>query len=144
MSTQHVLGFDVAVQQSRGVHCLQRRAQRRADGEELRRGQWPAVLQLFLEGPAVHELRPDADLPIDALRAVDHDHVRMADTGEPPRFVNRPCLDRRRAALVAGLEQLQRDPAIEPWVVCQIDIGVAAGTDQFEDGQRAPGARLAA
>lgn len=119
------------------MHGRQRAAQGDTDPCDVDRVERAALLELCCQRLAVDELHPDADATVDALGSVDDDHVRVADAGEEPAFVD----DRATQLALDGCavtQELERDLAIEARVPGAIDVAVGAVPDLLDDGQRTP------
>ena len=131
----HVLRLDVAVE--RPAACS-------ADSARHRSMPMPATSRALI-GPrcatacgqrfSLDELHPDADLPVDLLRAVDGDDVGVADAGEMLRFGQRRSIGRHR-------EELERDFALELRIPCPIDGSERAGAGDVEQREMTPDLRM--
>ena len=130
-----VLRLDVAVQEACSVDGGERGTDVQADEGGLARTERPAGLYELLERFAANELGPEPDAAVVLLGAVDLHDVLVAETGEAPRLVHQP---RGRVAAILGMEQLQRDVAVELGVPGAEHIARRALADELEKDQAAP------
>ena len=87
---------------------------------------------------AADELHPQADSLLVPLSAVDVNHVRVANAGEPPGFLEKTRVGWRasRHALVA--EQLEGDLALQLRVPRAVHVRGAPAPDSIEQNQPSP------
>jgi hypothetical protein len=147
---QHVLGLDVAMHETGGVHGGERAAQLDSNGGHLASAETVLVAsQLRFERLPFDELHPDAGAAGDPLRPIDGDHVRVADAGHEPPFVDDERLGwrlRPRTRLVrtsgvrSSLSATSRSSAGIPRAV---DGAESAAANLAEDAQSTPGRRNA-
>ena len=131
LSEHHVLRFDVAMEQTGGMHGGNGGTELNADRERLGRAEGLPLLDGLREREALDELHPQTDLIADALGAVDSDDVGMAHTCQQPALFDNRRRARRLARRCSG-QDLQRDLAIESGVPGAVHLAKGTAPDSLE------------
>ena len=114
VADHHVLGLEVAVDQALGVRGRQPAPRGEEQLEHLGPGR--SRRETLLERRALDELHRDVDEPLVLADVVHRDHVRVGEAGHRHGLAQQTT---RLATLAAGagVHDLQRDLAIELWIV---------------------------
>ena len=97
-----VAGFEVSVDEARGMHRGQRLSHRRAEPGRFLRAHRTVRPQLLLERDAANELHPEADAAAIDVGAVDGHDVRVSDTRQAAGFGEQRLVDVRAAKHFEG------------------------------------------
>ena len=137
----HVLRFDVAMHQTGNVHGRQSAAQLVPNQRRFAATERPMADEHLLERQAAHELHPQSNPAFVCSGAVHGHDVRVAHASQGLSFVQQPC-GQLRVGRGAAPQQLDRDRAIELWVVGPIDRAERSLPDFLEQHQSAPMAQI--
>ncbi len=130
----HVVRLDVAVHQAGAVHRRERARQVEADQRRFAGAEGALLAHHLLQRAPANQLHPQADLALPSIRAVNRDHVLMADPREQSRL-----LDHRRAgARLLARQHLQRDFRRQVRVPRPVDHAEAADAEHAADLERPP------
>jgi hypothetical protein len=124
------------VDQAGGVNGAERAAQFLADNGRFTGTHRALRREDCVQRAAADELHPQPDAAVMDVRPVHRDDMRVAHACEGPRFVEDP--PRRHRAAVRGLQELQRDLAIEPRIARPVHFAERAFADFFEQEQVPP------
>ena len=125
--THDVLCLHVAVDKIAAVDCRQRHADFQANGDHLCRRDSRLALQPRGDRFSLDQVGPEADLAIDALRAVDLQNAGMIDLGHLPCFAQQVV-----GVAVFGIAHFQCNGAIQHRIERAIDHATAAAPDFIE------------
>jgi hypothetical protein len=135
----YVLRFDIAMQQAGLMHSRQCAAQCGADPRGFLGAKRPFRRDQGIEPAPLDQLHPQADLPVDHVRAVHRHHVLVTDAREQTRFRN--DLSGQRGG-DGRAQELERDFPLQPRIQRAVHVPEAPFIERVENQQRSPSDRV--
>ena len=140
LGDEDVRRLDVAMDEPRSVGGVERTADLLGDHERVGRRQRPALLDQRLEARTAHVAHREVEDPIDLVRVIDRDRVRMVERGGQLGLAEEAGAEGLVERELRG-DHLQRDLSPEPVVRRDVHRPHAAAAEERLD--RVPAERLA-